>query len=113
MAKRTHTAIMTKVVEEAGRCELCGSTRGLEAHHIIPIVCGGNDSERNLICVCQSCHARLTPRAELLKYGREKSRFGGDKNAFKIDLYNKIEEYIKRDEPFPDINTVFDAIRDF
>ena len=65
--------IMKRIVEEAGECELCGSRRGLEAHHIIPKVCGGDESEDNLICVCRKCHSLLTPRSLLCKIGMRKN----------------------------------------
>ncbi len=67
MAKRVHTAIMTKIVQEAGKCELCGSSRNLEAHHIIPVTLGGTDEKENILCVCKKCHALLTPSGLLTK----------------------------------------------
>ena len=125
MGNRKHSMAMDKVVEEAGRCELCGSRRGLEAHHIIPIVCGGDDSYDNLICVCQCCHARLTPRRILTKLGiknvqennrriiESKKKIVEDemlKNSFKTALYEKIEEYTEKYGA--GIATLFDAIED-
>ena len=109
MANRQHTAAMTRVVEEAGRCELCGSRRGLEAHHIIPVVCGGDDREENLICVCQCCHARLTPRNLLTSLGLKKLKAKNEKRDFKIMLYDKIDELLNGGEP-AGIMLVFDAI---
>jgi hypothetical protein len=32
---------------------------GLEAHHIVPLKHGGEDSEENLVLVCHSCHTKL------------------------------------------------------
>lgn len=118
MGNRKHSMAMDKVVKEAGRCELCGSRRGLEAHHIIPVVCGGDDSYDNLICVCQCCHARLTPRSILTKFGIKKVQVNNKriieektlKNAFKIALYEKIELYTE--QYGPGIATLFDAIED-
>lgn len=125
MGNRTHSKVMDKVVEEAGRCELCGSVRGLEAHHIIPVVCGGDDSVDNLICVCQCCHALLTPRKLLTKLGirnvqdrnrriiEGRQRIAEDevlKNNFKIALYEKIDEYAQKYGP--GMATMFDAIED-
>ena len=69
MGKRSQTETMRRVVRTAGKCELCGSTRGLEAHHIIPIAFGGDDSEENILCVCAKCHGLLTPRSILSKRG--------------------------------------------
>ena len=108
MGKRKHSEIMTRVVEDAGMCELCGSKRGLEAHHIIPVVCGGDDSDENLICVCQSCHARLTPRRVLTKLGKQKLKYKNERCRVKIELYDMIEEHCERDGW--SIASVFDAI---
>lgn len=125
MGNRKHSKVMDKVVEEAGRCELCGSRRGLEAHHIIPVVCGGDDSEDNLICVCQCCHARLTPRRILTRLGIRKTQENNRriiesrqrivedeilKNSFKIALYDKIDEYVQKYGP--GVATLFDAIEE-
>jgi 5-methylcytosine-specific restriction endonuclease McrA len=94
--------IQKRIVKEVGRCELCGSKRGLEAHHIVPVVCGGEDVDENLICVCSACHARLTPRAYLCKIGKEKKRYN---HPFKQALYAKIEENLNNGNC-----DVFDAI---
>ena len=109
MGKREHSTIMTKVVEDAGRCELCGSRRGLEAHHIIPVVCGGADSDDNLICVCQCCHARLTPRSLLTKIGKDNVRRKNLIVEFKLRLYDAIELKAANGG---DIYSVFDAIEE-
>lgn len=61
---RTANAIMKE------KCELCGSDRGLEIHHIIPVVFGGTDDKDNLLCVCKKCHALLTPTGLLAKQGQ-------------------------------------------
>ncbi len=49
-------------------CDVCGwaaperlrDRRGelvlLQAHHVIPIVCGGPDVESNLVLLCRNCH---------------------------------------------------------
>lgn len=108
MGNREHTKMMTQVVEDAGRCELCGSKRGLEAHHIIPVVCGGDDSDENLICVCQMCHARLTPRRVLTKLGIKKAKTRSEKQRWKVELYDRIESICERDGW--SIQSVFDAI---
>ena len=65
-----------KLIEEVGHCELCGSKRNMEVHHIVPKVCCEGiidaDREDNLIVVCGSCHSRLTPRRFLPQYGINK-----------------------------------------
>jgi 5-methylcytosine-specific restriction endonuclease McrA len=41
------------------RCQACGSTAGLEVHHIEPRARLGGDVEQNLITLCASCHRKL------------------------------------------------------
>lgn len=71
--KRKTSAAMKLAIDIVGRCELCGSRRGLQAHHIIPITCGGPDTSNNLVCVCEACHARLTPTSTLTKMGLQRT----------------------------------------
>lgn len=75
--KRTQTSLMREVIDEAGRCELCGSKRDLQAHHIIPFCFYPVDDKENLICVCKGCHAKLTPSSVLTKIGIETARLNG------------------------------------
>jgi 5-methylcytosine-specific restriction endonuclease McrA len=44
---------------DSWRCQLCGSLRRLEVHHLQFRSQLGEDSEDNLITVCASCHAQL------------------------------------------------------
>ena len=53
------------LMEQRKCCELCGSQRGLELHHIIPKSLGGTDELENLILICRKCHSLLTPRSIL------------------------------------------------
>ena len=58
-----------KYLKEFSRCELCGSPKKLELHHIIPKSFGGPDVMDNWIAICSGCHAKLTPRSILIKQG--------------------------------------------
>jgi hypothetical protein len=44
-------------------CELCGKSRKeatrLDAHHIVPVLAGGTNTQENLMCVCAECHPRV------------------------------------------------------
>ena len=43
--------------QDKHRCALCGNWERLEAHHIIPICCGGKrHALRNGITLCYECH---------------------------------------------------------
>lgn len=65
---------MTKkeYLDGAERCELCGSPKKVELHHIVPLVAGGEDVLDNWICICKSCHSKLTPNSLLTKLGLKK-----------------------------------------
>jgi hypothetical protein len=43
---------------DAGRCVECGSQQDLEYDHIIPLVMGGSNTERNLQLLCSVCNRR-------------------------------------------------------
>ena len=40
-------------------CATCGERKGLEVHHVIPLVFGGTDEYFNLIPLCHDCHMKL------------------------------------------------------
>jgi len=40
-------------------CQLCGTHRNLELHHLRRRSRGGDDSAANLLTVCHDCHARI------------------------------------------------------
>jgi 5-methylcytosine-specific restriction endonuclease McrA len=42
-------------------CELCGSERATQRHHVILLVNGGPNQRRNLIALCHACHADIHP----------------------------------------------------
>ena len=81
------------IVEAGHKCELCGSTRNIEIHHIIPRCCQIDgvdiDDKDNLIAVCNSCHGKLTPKRMLTKYGLEKAKKPG---VLLHKFYEMIEE---------------------
>jgi 5-methylcytosine-specific restriction endonuclease McrA len=41
------------------RCQFCGSMRGLEVHHKDFRSHSGEDSQENLITLCNACHAAV------------------------------------------------------
>ena len=53
------------------RCQSCGSTVGLEVHHVQSRSHLGEDSEENLITLCHGCHSKLhlrLPRPNEMHY---------------------------------------------
>ncbi len=43
-------------------CQLCGSHRHLQIHHICPRSKGGDNSEGNLLTICHGSHADVHDR---------------------------------------------------
>lgn len=41
-----------------GRCERCGATANLKAHHVRPLAAGGTDTPADGQCLCHTCHER-------------------------------------------------------
>ena len=41
------------------RCQMCGSLKNLQVHHIQSRSRLGNDSEQNLITLCADCHKSM------------------------------------------------------
>jgi hypothetical protein len=47
---------------DGNQCQICGDFPGcphtvLQVHHIVPRECGGTDDLKNLITLCDGCHA--------------------------------------------------------
>ena len=96
-----------KFVEEIGRCELCGSRRNLELHHIIPLVCepvdnlnkttGGInlDIEDNWIVVCCACHSKLTPKKLLTRIGLDRIRRADYKRRILANFYGYLNDIVE------------------
>lgn len=41
-------------------CQGCGAEDvALQVHHIVPLSCGGTNTFRNLISLCEECHGRI------------------------------------------------------
>ncbi len=38
-------------------CEVCGSIKGLQVHHVFTKGAGAGDLSENLVCLCVDCHA--------------------------------------------------------
>jgi 5-methylcytosine-specific restriction endonuclease McrA len=60
-------------------CAICGTDKGLIAHHVIPRKAGGMDALGNLIALCIRCHNQIerdislgldTERRRLIESGR-------------------------------------------
>jgi len=43
------------------QCCNCASRTNLHVHHIVPLSCGGQNKNSNLITLCERCHTSLHP----------------------------------------------------
>lgn len=113
MSSRIQTSAMRKVLSEHSRCELCGSSRNIEAHHIIPISLGGADCVENILAVCEKCHVLLTPKSMLTKKGIDNIQVNNFAIMVKNAVYDKIiqeEEEYGSALSFSDVLDVFDGV---
>lgn len=55
--------MVTQVLNRDGwTCQLCGSRRDLQVHHLRFRSQGGDDTPTNLLTLCRRCHAELHAR---------------------------------------------------
>lgn len=99
-----------KYLKEFSRCELCGSPKALELHHIIPTTFGGPNVIDNWIAICHGCHAKLTPRSILIKHGMySKNKPVED---FQLALIQDLEEAKQNEDYFfPDFDWAWDIFK--
>lgn len=107
-----NTALHKRLIDEIGRCELCGSKRGLEVHHIVPKVMTirgvDMDNEDNLLVVCSTCHSKLTPRKFLTQIGVRKAM---GVSTIQFAFYERVGELINSNHcSGVDIMDAFDEI---
>lgn len=110
--------LYSQIKKEVKECELCGSKRGLEIHHIIPISLIPDgidvDFEENLVCICRKCHAILTPKSLLTRIGLKKAikRTKIEKDDRVYKFYEELNEMARDGCHFDveDVLNVFDEI---
>ena len=57
---KSYKELRDQVLRRDGwRCQVCGAMSNLEVHHKQFRSRSGNDSEQNLIALCNRCHANL------------------------------------------------------
>lgn len=63
-----------KKIKARGRCEICGTTENLEAHHIVPWSCSikGRFDLKNGQCLCVDCHKMIHDDSLWLEYMAKK-----------------------------------------
>ena len=61
--QQAYRELHEKVLRRDGwRCQCCGSMRNLQVHHRQSRSLLGNDTEENLIALCDQCHKRTHRR---------------------------------------------------
>lgn len=105
--RKISRAIVAQLTEQAGACELCGSKRNLDVHHIIPVACGGTDDQDNLIVVCKHCHGALTPQSALTKTGIENLKKRNEIVDLIVWYYEQIDPDCWNHEDWFDLATEF------
>ena len=61
------------------KCAVCGTTKNLEHHHIIPKVDGGTDDETNFLTLCAKHHAAMHG----IELTRQRKSWGGPNGMLK------------------------------
>ena len=56
VGQRKRNALIGK---RGNKCQMCGATGTLHAHHILPVSKGGSDDDDNLLLVCVACHKKI------------------------------------------------------
>lgn len=118
--------IKNKLLKKYTCCELCGDTRNLEVHHIIPLSVGGPDIEDNMIVVCYKCHALLTPKSVLTKLGIQRVKDNNqkiikqvkdntqkmlNKNQKMIEFYECLDAIMGVDDNYvPTVSEIIDIV---
>ena len=104
------------------KCELCGSTKDLEVHHIIPKGLGGKDESDNYMILCHKCHlenfhgcniCNHASHSELTKKGIENLKKSDEPYYLWIkvqDIYEYILEYLEENNCCPNILDVIEDI---
>lgn len=94
------------------RCELCGSPKKLEIHHIIPLCVGGEDVLDNWICVCKSCHSKLTPTGQLSRIGLKTLKVRNNILSIYSEFYERIQNELDNGSSISSIEImdIFDEV---
>lgn len=63
-----------KKIKKAGKCEACGSTEKLHAHHVVPweYSIKGRTDPNNGQCLCEECHKMMHDTILWIEYMKKK-----------------------------------------
>ena len=69
--KQFMSLVNKKIITLDNKCFICGDTKNLQLHHIIPLSNGGDNRPTNIITLCGQCHGKVHNN-QGLKLAREK-----------------------------------------
>jgi hypothetical protein len=52
---------LVPLLKTTKNCAVCIINRSTQLHHIIPLMCGGDNDPLNLVPICEECHAVVHP----------------------------------------------------
>ena len=89
-------AVIKKYINTHPICEKCKINKSTQVHHIIEVVNGGDDSQDNLVALCDECHKSIHKpnNSELTKNGLKKDREPTTRSKYNFKI--KLLEYIDR-----------------
>ena len=68
-------------------CYNCGSSEGIELHHIVPLRCGGTNNISNIAVLCHRCHMAVHHGQNIHQYGNKTN--GGRPHKADDETMNK------------------------
>lgn len=68
-AKSNYARVRRVVLDrDRHRCRACGSSHGLDVHHVVMRSLGGSDEASNLIALCRGCHESVHGHVLILRW---------------------------------------------
>lgn len=58
-------------------CVNCGSTVGIEYHHVVPLSLGGTNRLTNIVPICHACHMAAHTGRHIMNYDRKRRKHNG------------------------------------
>ena len=93
------------------KCMNCGATHDLQYHHIVPVICGGNEIPSNVAVLCSDCHSKVhygkggvINHGDAVKKGQQRAKANGVRLGRKpIDAERVMRTIAENSTQFNDI----------
>lgn len=72
-------------------CVNCGSTEGIEYHHIVPLFLGGREVQSNIVPLCYKCHKAAHHGRHLSKYRDQRNKGGRKPNVSDEEAFSAFD----------------------